>query len=403
MIFVIIILLLIFTFFGFLTSKSWVAPEVISPLCWSVILVFYTFVDHGMFSLSNTVLYVIFAWNLFLLLGIYCSKLILNFNKRPFNGDNNFNSSIRNLYYKISVYGFLPTLYVIYLQISSIPGDFFFKLRMANTGLIESKVNLGIFAYTTTFAFVSYFIELLSINKSSKKRLYVILFINIVLALSTMSKSSFLFLIFSTLITLIFKYRSQLPKVKILKYAILAFIVMFSVQRLRDGNESKGNDLNLFYAYLFGGVPALDQIVNSNMKSMDFGQNTLAFFNNIQQKLENTDKKEKRYYNDFTNSGYVYTPIMTNVYTVIGPIWLDFKYFGIVIFAFIVGYISNIFYVLSVKKYQWAMIVYSYLACVLILQFFGEYIFTNMSYFLQLVILSYLPFKFRNKIFTWKR
>ncbi|MGJ1433089.1 O-antigen polymerase [Sphingobacterium spiritivorum] len=399
--YIVFIILSLFVIVGLLTSRSWLAPEVLSPLSWlSILIIYYTF-DHGMLSLSDDVLSVILIWNCSLLIGMYISKSV-NASVKDFAGMTSFSPKLRDLYFKISIIGFLPTLYIIYQQVSALEGDFFYRLRAANVGIAESKISLGIFAYVLTFAFVSYMIELISYQRGQQKlKLYIILLINIAFAVSTMSKSSFLFLIVSSLFVLSAKVR--LPIKKVLTYVLLTFFFMFGVQKLRDGSESKSSTATTLYLYMLAGVPALDKIVQSDMTSRSSGQNTMAFINNVRSKLVGADKEKKGYVGDVTYEGYIAvpSPYLTNVYTVIGPIWLDFRYTGLIICSLIVGWFSRYYYKLSIKGYQWASILYAYFACVLILQFFGEYIFTNLSYLIQLIVLSYLPYRFRNLKIKW--
>ena len=177
---------------------------------------------------------------------------------------------------------------------------------------------------------------------------------------------------------------------------------MISIQTVRDsGSSAKVEGSTLLYTYLLGGLPALDKIVNSEMSSSQFGQNTFSLFINILKKIGFKENISKTYVNDITYDGYINVPYPTNVYTVIGPLWLDFGYLGVVLSAFVIGMLVCFFYIEANKK-SWALIVYGYLFCILILQFFGEYIFTNMSLLLQIILLSYLLYFFSNRKLVWK-
>lgn len=396
-----ITILFFLAIYGCVSSKSLISPEFISPFSWCSILVFYKILPHGLYSLSEKTLYIIILWNIFLIFGIYLSKTIVSIKKyfnNPVNNSSIFSKQIYNFYYRLAIIGFLPTVYITYKQTQAIGGDFFYSLRMASTGSIETDISLGIFAYTFTFAYIAYCIELILLRKNSKKRRFVILIIiNLLLAFITVSKSAFLFLIIPSIIIFLIKNKRLTPNLKVVKYVLLAFLLMAGIQTIRESNSvNKADNSIILYTYLLGGLPALDKIVNSDMTSNQTGQNTLALLNNISQKFGITQKREKAYLNDITYKGYIDVPYPTNVYTVIGPIWLDFKYYGVVICSFLVGYLSGFFYYRSLR-YPWALIIYSYLFCVLLLQFFGEYIFTNLSLLLQIILLSYFAYLFRNK------
>lgn len=394
-------LLLLIAYGGYRRYRNYFAPAVISPASWGAVLLLYAALDHGMFEVSFKGMMIIALWNFSLLAGVY---LFTDTNivriKNVASVVKPFNPWVRNLYYKISVWGLLPTLYISYKQVSSMVGDsLMFNLRMANTGGVETDYNQGIFAYVYTFAFVSYLIELYSFRKGESKRRLIILFlINLILSLVTMAKSSFLFLFFTSLVIVMYKRKVAFKKVLLI--AATMFLLMASIQLLRAGdNNERGKVISdMLYSYVFGGIPALDEIVNSRMRSKYPGQNSMALMNNIQVKMGIKSEHPKEYEHDITDEGYLYTPYPTNVYTMIGLFWLDYGYKGVVWFSFVIGALAGYFYKLTIRGHRWAIVLYAYFSCVLLLQFFGEYIFTNLSYLLQLIVLSLFAYKFSYSI-----
>lgn len=410
MLIIILLLLLLLSIVGALSSKSLLSPEFISPFCWVVILFLYKFLNHGLYDLSDKVLLIILLWNVSLVAGVFFAKLLVSANnknslkeKSKYFKNKSLSYKISDLYYKITIIGFFPTLYITYKQTQSIGGDFFYSLRMANTGIVETDISLGIFSYTYAFAYIAFFSEFILMKKGgAKKRFIILLIINLILAFVTVSKSAFLFLIIPTLVIYLIKNKQVLPNLKVLKYIFLTFILMISIHSMREsGSSNKTEGSVVLYTYLLGGLPALDEIVNSEMVSAQPGQHTLSLIINIQRKLGFKEVISKKYTNDITYDSYLYIPYPTNVYTAIGPIWLDFKYYGIILLSFFIGLLVGYFYLKSIK-YDWALIVYGYLFSVLILQFFGEYIFTNMSLLLQIVLLSYVLYFFSNRRIVWR-
>lgn len=394
-------LLLLIAYGGYRRYRNYFAPAVISPASWGAVLLLYATLDHGMFEVSFKGVMIIALWNFSLLAGIY---LFTDTNivriKNVTSVVKPFNPWVRNLYYKISVWGLLPTLYISYKQVSSMVGDsLMFNLRMANTGGVETDYNQGIFAYVYTFAFVSYLIELYSFRKGeSKRRVIILFFINLILSLVTMAKSSFLFLFFTSLVIIMYKRKISFKRV--LLVAATMFLLMASIQLLRAGdNNERGKVISdMLYSYVFGGIPALDEIVNSQMRSKYPGQHSMALMNNIQVKIGIKVEHPKEYEHDITDEGYLYTPYPTNVYTMIGLFWLDYGYKGVIWFSFVIGALAGYFYKLTMRGHRWAIVLYAYFSCVLMLQFFGEYIFTNLSYLLQLIVLSLFAYKFSYSI-----
>ena len=156
-------------------------------------------------------------------------------------------------------------------------------------------------------------------------------------------------------------------------------------------NEEKDNVISgMFYTYLFGGLPALDLITNSEMKSSEFGQNSLQFFSRFIKSFGNSSNKtESTYENDITYEGYLFVPNPTNVYTIIGPFWLDFRYYGVAIFGFLYGLLFGFLYKRALQMKIYGIVTYCLFVSALILPFFGEFIFAYLSYFIQVFILSY--------------
>lgn len=409
MLLIILILLLLLSLIGALISKSLLSPEFISPFSWSMILFFYDFLNHGLYDLSDKVLLIILLWNVSFFFGVFFAKLLALSNKNSFEGKKYFNNykdlsyQIFDWYYKIAVIGFFPTLYITYRKTQAIGGDLFYSLRMANTGIVETDIGLGVFSYTYVFAYIAFFAEFIFLKKGSSKRKFIILLIiNLILALITVSKSALIFLVIPILVIYLIKNKRFLPNLKVIKYVFLTLILMVGIHAIREsGSSNKVEGSVVLYTYLLGGLPALDKIVNSEMTSAQFGQHTLSLMINIQRKLEFKEATPKIYINDITYDSYIYVPYPTNVYTAIGPVWLDFGYYGIIFFSFLIGLFSSYFY-LKATRYHWALIVYGYIFCVLILQFFGEYIFTNASLLVQIVLLSYFLYFFSNKRIVWK-
>lgn len=393
----VVAILCLLSLFGYWYYRDIFAPAVLAPTSWMFVLLLYLICNHGLYELSDKCLFVILYWNSFLLLGVYLFSQNYRFPwKRRGHHREYENLWIRELCYKISFIGIFPLLYIVYKQVKVVGGNLILALRLANTGMEDTGYSLGIWIYVNTFAYISFIVELLAYRKGDKKtRLIIISIINVILAIVTASKTSIMFLIFAVFVVL--NFRKSLSKKSFLYGIILLFLTMSVLQSARSANKDDKDDLleNTFVTYFFGGIPALDQIIQSRMTSTHQGQNTMALVNNIIAKISSSPRPPKEYTHDITEKGYLYVPLPTNVYTVIGPIWLDYGYIGIAIFPFIIGAFSGLCWKLYLSGKKWGVVIYTYLGSVLVLQFFGEYFFTNMSYLLQLVILSYLVYNCR--------
>lgn len=268
------IFILLLALLGYARTKNYIAPTVLSPLSWGTVLFLYATLDHGMQGLSNSVLGIIVIWNLSLLAGAwFFSEVALKYHLEIKKRDKQFNQSIRSIYYWISVLGTFPLLYVAYKQGSTLgEGSFFFNLRMANTGIVETDYNYGIWQYIFTFSFVSFLIELFSYQKGDgKKRIYILLVINLLLAVVTMAKSSFFFLFLCILFSIMFRKKIATRNLLLVFGVLFLFLSLLQLLRASESDESNVVS-SMFYTYTFGGVPALDEILTADSHSRQWGK-----------------------------------------------------------------------------------------------------------------------------------
>lgn len=379
-------------------------PMVVVTSSWGVSMFLYTVVEHGMTSLSSKVSIIFFLWIVCFLIGVsffnyHKSKRMITIQKiLRFDDfyDIKNNTVVRknlNVFFWISLLCFFPQVYLSYMQGISGGGNFFLNMRLASAGLIKTEYNVGIFGYGKTFTIVTLLAHLLIYKIGyPKKRIYILFFMYFILSILAVGKSQFLFLIISMM--LVWSFKKKISKKTIL-IGFVSLVLIFSMLQLarstEDDNTSSAVVSEMFYGYFFAGMPALDLISNSEMESSEFGQNSLQFFKRFIDAFgETSEKTEETYTYDITNGGYVYVPDATNVYTIIGPFWLDFKYYGVVIFGFIYGVLFGFLYKKSIQMHVYGIITYCLFVSSLILPFFGEFIFAYLSYFLQVLLISYL-------------
>lgn len=394
-------------------NQKFTAPTVLISISWGFTLIMYGSINHGMSSLSYTVLFIIFLWAISLLCGVgvfnYHKKNKVNIKQRvkffteSHDIENNFVIKKNlNVYFWISVICFFPQVFISYKQAISGGENIFLNMRLASAGLIESEYSVGVFGYGKTFTIVALLVQLLVYKAGqSKIRIYILFFMYFVLSVLAVGKSQFLFLIISSF--LVWSFTKKISKKTIIA-GFVFLIMIFSLLQLARSNDTEDKDnvvSGMFYTYMFGGLPALDQIVNSEMKSTQFGQNSLQFFYRFKNSIwKEDDQKEGYYVNDVSYEGYFFVPDPTNVNTVIGPFWLDFRYFGVIIFGFIYGILFGFLYMKALKMNIYGIITYCLFVSSLILPFFGEFIFAYLSYFIQVFLLSYFVDKSFLKFFS---
>lgn len=87
---------------------------------------------------------------------------------------------------------------------------------------------------------------------------------------------------------------------------------------------------------------------------------------------------------------FVWVPIVTNVYTIMQPFYLDFGYKGIAFFAMVYGVIMGMVYRSYRNGSNVARCVYTFFIYTLVLQFYQEYIFSGIVPFIQFVFFTAL-------------
>jgi len=386
----------------YILTRQFSDPMVVVSASWGVTLLMYGLINHGMPALSLHVCLIILLWTASLLIGIslfnyHKSKRLMGRQKSLFLSDFydiTTNKVIRtnlNVYFWISVLCFFPQVYISYKQAITGGENIFLNMRLASSGLVETEYNVGIFAYGKTFTIVALLVHLLIYKVGqSKIKIYFLFFIYFVLSILAVGKSQFLFLIISMI--LVWSFTKKISKKAVL-VSFTFLLITFSLLQLARSNEKEDqNDVvsGMFYTYLFGGLPALDEITNSEMRSSEFGQNSFQFWHRFTKAFEsNITKTESTYDNDITYEGYLFVPNPTNVCTIIGPFWLDFRYLGVLFFGFIYGVLFGFLYMKAVQMHIYGIITYCLFVSSLVLPFFGEFIFAYLSYFIQVWVLSY--------------
>ena len=385
----------------YLMTRQYSDPMVLVAASWGVTLFLYGIIDHGMPSLSLNLYLIVFLWTISLLLGIslfnyhkskkFVQQKVLFFSDFYNIKDNKIIRKNLNVYFWISVICFFPQVYISYKQAISGGENIFLNMRLASAGLIESEYNVGIFGYGKTFTIVTLLVHLLIHRMGqSKIRIYILFFMYFVLSILAVGKSQFLFLIISMI--LVWSFTKKISKKTIL-IGFTFLLITFSMLQLARSNEEDDQDnvvSGMFYTYLFGGLPALDQVTSSEMQSSEFGQNSLQFFQRFIKAFGDHSKKaENTNENDITYDGYLFVPNPTNVLTIIGPFWLDFRYYGVVIFGFLYGILFGFLYKKTMQLHIYGIVTYCLFVSSLVLPFFGEFIFAYLSYFIQVFILSY--------------
>jgi len=375
-------------------NKRIISPIFIVPFLWGSFLLLFNIIPHSLYPLQFQFMFAIFLWISFFVSG----GVLIHFLLERLTEDNfkKPNVKILSIYFWIVVLAAPIVIYLLISQaIASGPEFFFLALRSLNTGAEESESSFGILGYIFNFAYVVLLLHIQNYDSSRKRektKLFFLILLNVLLSLVTVSRTSFIFLVLAVFILLYFK--GHIKKRHYFLGVSFGMGLMFLVTFLRAiasselGNESSLGDTMAIY--LFGGMPAFDTV--NQINESNFGAYTFRFFYAVFNSL-GAEFEVKTTILDYTN-----VPILTNVYTVMYPFYRDFGMVGVAFFGAFYGFFFQGFYKLATKNRKIAQLAYAYLFPMILLQFFGEYFFSNLSTFLQVLIFFSIPFFFKIKL-----
>ncbi len=372
------------------TSKNIFTPATIVSAVWLFCIIAYNIYPHNLLHLKIQFYTGISIW-----VGIFTlsSLFVQSIYQKSINTENP-NLSFRNFYFFITLITFPYMIWYIFnvLRDSGMLNNIFLNLRSAALGNIKGLEEGTSKNYFAPLWLVAYIIELLHFNK---KRIWIfifLIFVNLSWAFLIMSKMAFLNFFVSTLVILFFKNIIRTKTILISIGVLFVFFTYFQILR-SNKQEVKDNKLkyDFFSQYVLSGIPAFETIQPNSSKY--WGQNTFRFFDAVAYKTGLSGTKPQPPILDF-----VYVDknkdkkVFTNVYTTLYPYFKDFGYKGIFYFALLIGLFYGYIYKKALKKDNPMMITYSILVAALITQFMNETTITTLSFLIQILILSHIPY-----------
>lgn len=368
------------------SSKNLFAPYVLMPAIWSFILFFYLVADHGLFTINNKFPIHLLLWSVGFLSAAFLSEKLTPasvWHNRPHKPQPNE--------MLIRLYIVLFTIAVIVIGSKSLSlalqyGKLFFYLRAINIGYDDLALDFGLLSNFTVFGIIVFLIELDRYSDSNKWRVYFLLVLNVFFFVLTMSKTNFLAITISSLYVLHIKGKVNIKKIFLAAFIFGVFSIILQYVRRLENEEF--DMMNFFSVYLASSSVAFDQITFPPTEN--FGENTFRIFYVFKNLLGSSVTPIN------TVLDFNYVGSITNTYTTMYPFYVDFKTTGVLIFSIITGWIYGFTSKKSITGSIVQRVQYAYFTAYIIMQFIGEFFFTNISFTLQLIIYAYLPFMFSN-------
>lgn len=285
--------------------------------------------------------------------------------------------------------------------------NFFLALRYE---FVKEGQSLGILEYLITFAAFGFAVALYKFNYTSEadnnsrlNRLYRFCFYTLVITYSVLSTGRTSMLLLLCLYIGFRKMKGTFTKktlvisgiAAILVFAVYAFVLHKGGGEFYTLEQNLVNISNSLMSYTLGGVYAFNNFFIAG-ENPAYGEYTFRFFIALSHSAGLTDKQPVDLVMPF-----VYTPIMSNVYSVYYVYIKDFSYFGLVFFG-LFGYLHTRFYYRA-KRDFFNLLMYSVFLYPLVMSFFQDQYFSLLSTWMQLtffacIALPFIEYKKRSEI-----
>lgn len=363
------------------------SPLFIVFATWSFIFSLLFWGDLGLYPLSDRLLSYYLLWFITFFIGTrlaYSIKISRHYQTKSIFIQDRF-----KFLYKLVLFSIPFLIYKIAVIVMA-GGDVFVSLRMANLGTNDDFEGIGVLAYVSPIALVLFLSELYHIKPhDSAKRLYTLLFVNLLFVVASMAKVAIFFLIVPSIVICKIKYNIKISKILLWGACLVLFLSVIQLGRdYEKGDNVYKIVVEMFTAYLFAGVPAMDQVLEEGAYSGLWGESVFNSFYKLLKVLGfdiqfGTGKLFEG------SGGYAMVPIPTNVFSCLYDFYIDFGVTGIAIFGCLTGLYSTTLYRLAQRKHIWALILYSHIFASLSLEFFADFIFRMLSSSIQLFFWCY--------------
>lgn len=351
-------------------------PAVIVSLLWALLLLAYSTLEHGLYPLSDNFFWAILLWVSGFSIGalwihdrklkfpppLCTRKLKISLLKQSLLLFIFINVIGSYEYYKLNG-GFA---YYAFVQFALGEEDLPLKIRLLS---ILQLVSLTLYSIMTLYG------KQAGISRKLILLHSVTLFVWVVIQANKTGVMQFV-----AISTIAVCMRNKLSFSKISVVAFIFLLSMLFLHNLRTENAGgdKSSMKDMLQVYILSPMPAFDMVLNGE-KEFTPGR-TWRFFAAVGNRIGIT----KKY--DSGESGWVNVPVPTNVYTVMFPYYVDFGYYGLVIFSLILGFGWGMLYNGVKRKIPFFTILYCTFFHTLILQFFADYMVNYMSTIIQINI-----------------
>lgn len=382
MLLMVMLLAILLTILGWYVARDLFAPCVAGPGIWAAIIAMYYIVPNNYFPICHDFPLSLSLW----LVGFFIAS-VWAAGKTPLSTSVNKEPSklVLRTYVVITITAIpLMSFMLLWKAFTEEPETMFRYLRVMAVGFDDNiqPPDFGPLVYANGVAYITLLFVMLYFK--NKWVIGSVLFMNFLSAFVAMAKISFLTVLFTLMYV---GYSRGLFKLKHMTYAFILFMVLcffMQVAREGDGGDQVGiaDTLSLYttsamVCFDYYAVPC---------SSLNFGEHVFRFFYAVGHSLGLCAEPAK------ILSDFVYIPEMANTYSVLYPFYIDFGNVGVLLFSLLYGAFYGFLYKKSLGGNKMLLILYAIFFILLLLEFFAEQIFTNLSMTIQYIVFAVIPF-----------
>ena len=371
-----ILLLSGITLLSYKKTHSFFHPAVIVSLFWGGLLLAYQLFDHGLYPLSYKFFFAILLW-----VTGFCFAYLWYYNKRIIFSAPLYTQSFKVSLLKYSVYLFVTINIVGIYKFYSLSGGIAYNALVEfSVGTEKLPLEIRILQLLQVVSITLYTVLVLYRKQTKVSHKWMILHaVTLFVWAGITANKTGLFQLVAVSVVASYIHK-KLSFSKILVVITVLLVAFYYLQNMRaedvGGDDMSMKDIAL--TYVLSPMPAFDMVLNGE-KQFTPGR-TWRFFTEVANKLGLTEK-----YNS-GETGWVNVPVLTNVYTVMFPYYVDFGYWGIFIFSLILGSGWGVLYNEMKRGIPFFTVIYAVFIHTLVLQFFADYIVNFLSMVIQINI-----------------
>lgn len=365
------------------------SPSVMTPTIWLCCLLLFVGIEHTLPNLKFNFIFSNTLW----ITGLCFGSLVIQSASFPKQNLNEPSKHITNLLLILSILLFPSLLEFAHIAIvNGGTGNWAMNLRLAalgkTAGFKEPYGGIEVIIWQ-----VSFLLELLQFKKKTWWRLALISFIYLSFGFFTMAKVIFMnFFLFSCCV-LYFKKVIKMKHILIGLSILLVFF--FGLQSVRQAVKFSDVHEDFFVTYILSNMSAFDTLQPASAEH--WGENTFRFIYAVAYKMgiSNIEPVE-------TILKWIYKPVLTNTYSGMYPFFVDFGYWGVLIFSLILGSLYGWAFRKAQMGNNYHILLYAIFLNVIFMQYAAELLFTNLAGYIKLIACLVIVFYAKRIIIQWK-